>query len=335
MSKAPSEATFKWVAQVITFYAPSFWGFNNDEELLAYAKHKPREFFDRLLDEVRATGVDFVELCMAPGDWKTAAAAYGGGAGLQRAAQAKGLRVSGSYQGGHLIEQALKDAGARAELLEDTKRHAEFLQAAGVDLMMSGPPRRGALLGSAAPRVPDDMIAGIAEILTEMAQIVAACGVRLAIHTESYSCICRNEDIDRIMANTKPGLVFLCPDSGHIALDDGAPTEVVRKHMARIPTMHWKDCIGPRKELPKSGSPTHEMMMEQFCRMGHGMVDWNSIIAAFDAVGFEGYAVAEIDLSEDPGFEVRDVIGYYARHREQALQASARQGRAPQVEAPQ
>lgn len=330
MSNVAKQAKLKWVAQAITYYKPSFWGFSTSEDLLAYSEAKPREFFDRLFGEVRASGVDYAELCMAPGDWKTAAAAYGDGAGMQRGAQAKGLRVSGSYQGGHSIEEALEEPGKRAELLEDTKRHGQFLQAAGIDLMMSGPPRRGVILGSAAPRVPDDLIARIAEILGEMARIVAAYGVRLAIHTESYSCICRNEDIDRIMSSTEPGLVFLCPDSGHIALDDGDPTEVVRKHMGRIPTMHWKDCIGPRKDLPKTGSPTHEMMMEQFCRMGNGRVDWDSVVDAFDAAGFEGYAVAEIDLAADPGAEVRDVLDYYARHREQSRQAGARQAGAPQ-----
>src|SRR6185436_5670256 len=108
-------------------------------------------------------------------------------------------------------------------------------------------------------------------------------GVDLAIHTEAYSVVCRVEDIDRIMAVTEPGLVFLCPDSGHIALDGGNPAQVVRDHLPRIRSMHWKDCIGPRTDLPESGVVTHEMMMEQFRRMGKGIVDWDGVIAAFDA----------------------------------------------------
>ena len=271
-----------------------------------------------------------MELCIEPGDWKTAAAAYSDGAGLQRAVMARGMRVSGSYQSGHTLEQALEDANQRAAVLDDLRCHAEFLQAAGIDLLMTGPPRRGTLEGSIVPRVSDASIARTGEIISEMARIVATHGIRLAIHTEAYSCICRNEDIDRVMARTEVGLVFLCPDSGHIVLDGGNPASVVREHLTRMPSMHWKDCIGPRKDLPQSGVVTHEMMMEQFCRMGQGRVDWDSIIAAFDAAAFDGYAVAEIDMSVDPGAEVRDVLHYYARHREQARQGGARQVRAPQ-----
>lgn len=316
-----SEAALKWAAQVITFYKPSFWGFETDEQVIEYSQTEPREFYDRLMDEVGASGAGYVELCMAPGDWKTAAAAYGDGSTARREIRAKGLELSGSYQSGWSLEQGLRDRVKRREQFDDVERHADFLQSAGVDLMLTGPLRRGILEGSIFPRVSDASIADTAEIITEMARITQAKGIDLAIHTEAYSVVCRQEDIDRTMAITEPGLVFLCPDSGHIALDGGNPAEVVRDHLPRIRSMHWKDCIGPRTDLPESGVVTHEMMMEHFVRMGKGIVDWGGVIAAFDAAAFNGYAVAEIDLSEDPGAEVRDILDYYARHR-----ALAREG---------
>lgn len=310
-----TEASLKWAAQVITFYKPSFWGFETDEELLEHSQAHPREFYERLMDEVAATGVGYVELCMAPGDWRTAEEAYGSGAAARAAIRAKGLELSGSYQSGWPLEQGLHDRSRRRELIDDVQRHADFLGDAGVDLMLTGPTRRGALEGSIFPRVSDASIEDTAEIVSDMARAVRDRGVRLAIHTEAYSVVCREEDIDRIMAVTEPGLVYLCPDSGHIALDGGNPAKVVRAHLPRILSMHWKDCIGPRSALPESGVVTHEMMMEQFRRMGKGIVDWDGVIAAFDEAAFDGYAVAEIDLSEDPGAEVRDILDYYARHR--------------------
>jgi inosose dehydratase len=318
-----TEAALKWAAQVITFYKPSFWGFENDEELLDYSRTNPREFYDRLMHEVSATGVGYVELCMAPGDWKTAKAAYGDGAAASKAVRDKGLTLSGSYQSGWALEQGLHDRSRRRELIDDARRHAELLHEAGVDLMLTGPTRRGVLEKSIFPRVSDASLEDTAEIITDLATAVRDSGVRLAIHTESYSVVCREEDIDRIMKLTEPGLVYLCPDSGHIALDGGNPARVVRDHLPRILSMHWKDCIGPRTDLPESGAVTHEMMMEQFRRMGKGVVDWDGVIAAFDKAAFDGYAVAEIDLSEDPGAEVRDILDYYARHRAAAASADA------------
>lgn len=310
-----AQANLTWAAQVITFYRPSFWGFDSDEQVIAYSRENPKDFYDRLMDEVGSTGVGHVELCMAPGDWKTAAAAYGDGASARKAIRAKGLELSGSYQSGWALEQGLSDRSLRHELLNDLERHADFLHSAGVDLMLTGPLRRGTLEGSIFPRVSDASIEDTAELITEMATLTRDHGVDLAIHTEAYSVVCRVEDIDRVMAITEPGLVFLCPDSGHIALDGGNPAEVVRDHLPRIRSMHWKDCIGPRDDLPESGVVTHEMMMEQFRRMGKGVVDWDGVIAAFDAGSWAGYAVAEIDLVADPGAEVRDILEYYQRHR--------------------
>jgi inosose dehydratase len=312
------QADLNWAAQVITFYKPSFWGFETNEQVVAYSQERPTDFYDRLMDEVRATGVGYVELCMEPGDWKTASAAYGDGAATRTAIRSRGLELSGSYQSGWALEQGLRDKSRRRELSDETSRHADFLASAGVELMLTGPLRRGALEGSIFPRVSDSSMEDTAEIITEMAHITRARGVKLAIHTEAYSVVCRVEDIHRIMAITEPGLVFLCPDSGHIALDGGNPAQVVRDHLPRILSMHWKDCIGPRTDLPIKGVVTHEMMMEQFRRMGKGIVDWDGVIAAFDAGSWSGYAVAEIDFVEDPGAEVRDILDYYVRHRSMA-----------------
>ncbi len=308
-------AALKWAAQVITFYKPSFWGFETDEQLRDYAQGSPREFFDRLIDEVARTGVSYAELCMEPGDWKRAQEAYGGGAAAAAAFRTRGLTLSGSYQSGWGLEEGLRDASARRRIMDDVARHADFLADAGADLMLTGPTRRGSLEGSIFPRVSDASLSDTAGIITEMAEVTKERGVDLAIHTEAYSVICREEDIARVMEMTQPGLVYLCPDSGHIALDGGSPAEVVRAHLPRIRSMHWKDCIGPRAVLPESGVVTHEEMMEQFRRMGKGIVDWDGVIRAFDAASFDGFAVAEIDLSEDPGAEVRDILDYYAHYR--------------------
>lgn len=312
-----------WVAQVITFYAPSFWGLDSDEQLSEYARSAPREFFDRLLDAIAQTGVRRIELCMAPGDWQAAREAFGGGAATRAALAGRDMVLTGSYQSGWPLEEALADRSARVRALDNVARHADFLHDAGVDLMLTGPLRRGTVEGSIFPRVSDAVLDDTAEIISELATITAQRGVDLAIHTEAYSVVCREEDIDRIMARTEEGLVYLCPDSGHITLDGGDVAAVVRSHLPRIRSMHWKDCIGPRMDLPASGAVTHEMMMEQFRRMGKGAVDWEGVIDAFAQGQFAGYAVAEIDLAPDPIGDVRDIIDYYEDHVSATSERSA------------
>lgn len=311
MTHTKDTDAIKWAAQVVTFYRPSFWNVDDDQELLDYVAKSPEAFWNRLLDSVAEAKLDYVEFCFEPGDWKTALKAYGSPENLVESLASRNLKLSGSYQSGWDLEKGIVDASARTEIMENARRHSEFLAACGTGIMLSGPTRRGEMEGSIFPQVSDASLASTAEIMSEMAEITRSFGVRLAIHTEAYSCICREDDIDRVMEMTEPGLVFLCPDSGHIALDGGNPVNVVAKHVARMTSMHWKDCIGERSNLPANGSVTHHEMMEQFRRMGKGIVDWTGVVEAMRDQGFTGFAAAEIDLAEDPIGDTRDIVDYF------------------------
>ncbi|GEM_PF-466564 len=300
-----------WAAQVITFYAPAFWDLSTPEELMEAVERDPREFYDRLMDSVAESGVGHVELCMEPGDWRTALAAYGTPEAFVDSLSHRGLVLTGSYQSGWSYEGAFEDAGIKRDLLDETARHAEFLAACGADVLLSGPPRRGAMEASIALPLSartSDLVAGM---FTDLGTTAARSGVRLAIHTEAYSCVCRVDDIARVMSATDPSVVHLCPDSGHITLDGGDTAVVVDAHAERMTSMHWKDCIGERDDVPPTGVVTHEQMMEQFRRMGNGIVKWAEVVTAMRERSFRGYAVAEIDLAPEPIEDVRDILDYF------------------------
>lgn len=304
-------AALKWAAQVITFYHPDFWSAASSEELQVRVDESPKEFFDRLFDSVEATEVDYVELCGPPGDWKTALRAYGSPAGVASALRERNLTLSGSYQSGWVLEAGMADADTGRKILDDVRRHAEFLAACGCDILMSGPPRRGVMEPSIALPVSKRSMERTAEIMSRMGEATRELGVRFAIHTEAYSCVCREGDIDRIMARTDPSIVNLCPDFGHIALDGGIGANISERHSDRITNMHWKDCIGERSDVPEKGVVTHAQMMEQFRRMGEGTVDWAAIVGALRDHRVRAYAVAEIDLAPDPIAATRDILDYF------------------------
>jgi inosose dehydratase len=311
MTAAREGDALTWAAQVITFYAPSFWDMQTPEQLADAVAADPKAFYDRLMDAVASSGVDHVELCMAPGDWRTALAAYGTPAAFVDSLAGRGLTLSGSYQSGWSYEAAFEDAAIRRTLLDEAARHAEFLAACGADIMLSGPPRRGAMEASIALPLSERTSARVAEMFTDLGTVTRASGVRLSIHTEAYSCVCREEDITSVLAATDPSLVHLCPDSGHVTLDGGDVSKVVDAHADRMTSMHWKDCIGQRTDVPATGVVSHEQMMEQFRRMGKGIVRWAEVVTAMRDRSFRGYAVAEIDLAPEPVEDVRDILDYF------------------------
>ena len=305
---------FRWAGQVITFYHPRFWGVSDDAGVHDLAGAHPATFFDRLLDSIQESGVEYVEFCIPPGDWKTALNAYGSAAGVAAAIASRGLRLDGSYQSGWALEAAMNDHTERRRILDDVRAHAAFVVACGADILMTGPPRRGSMDGAISRPVSDRSMELTAGIVSEMAEACRTEGVRLAVHTEAYSVVCRPEEITRLMESTEPGLVNLCPDVAHIALDGGDPAAVIVQHGERVTNMHWKDCIGQRIDLPAEGVATHEQMMEQFRKMGDGTIDWVAVVAAARDAGFDGFVAAEIDLAPEPIASTRDIVTYYDEH---------------------
>ena len=297
----------------MTFYAPKFWGVETSGDVVRSAVADPHSFYARLLSAIEETGVDYLELCFEPGDWKTARAAYATPEGFRAALAVCQLSLSGSYQGGHGLEEVLDNAALLGGMLDDLHLHAQFVRACGADLVLTGPPRRFAVNGSIEAALPDSLVKRVAELFEQMGSVTAGAGVRLAIHTEAYSCFCRPQDISRVLRETDPSLVHLCLDAGHVTLDGGDVVEVIKADSDRISNIHWKDCAGPRASLPEDGVVTHEMMMEQFRRAGTGSVDWLAVTSALRDCQFDGFAAAEIDLVPDPVGDTRAVLEFFDR----------------------
>lgn len=146
-----------------------------------------------------------------------------------------------------------------------------------------------------------------ADELNRLGAITARHGVQIAIHTDAYSICSRNEDIATVLSLTDPASVAICPDAGHITLDGGDAVAVLRDHIDRIPTMHWKDCIGPLSGHVLRGDQKerHAEMLRSFRILGDGIVDWDEWMRVLRDHDWSGWAIEEIDNSPDPVAELR------------------------------
>lgn len=310
--RRPQDDHIRWAAQVVTFYAPAQWGLGSPAELLAWSRSQPTRFWDRLLDQIASCGVDYIELCFEPGDWTSLLAAYGTANDAAAALSSRGLFLSGSYQGGgHRLEAAIDDPGVARTMVDEVRRHARFVRALGARTIMTGPPRRFPLTRDYDAVVPAVVFDRLAIVLDAMGKAAIAEDVRLAVHTEAMSCVCRPDDIASIMSRTDPAVVGLCIDAGHVTLDGGVPADVMAAHGDRVRNVHWKDAAGRLRDLPSDGNVTHELMMERFRRAGSGVVDWAALTRAMAARGFDGVAAVEHDLSPDPIADTRAVLALF------------------------
>jgi inosose dehydratase len=303
--------------EIITFFNTAYWGLGEGlsyPEWIAAVQRDPRFYFDRILDAAQELGLDGIELAPDPGGWTTALAAYGDVDGVQKALRERDLALGSSYTpSSKWLVPALTDPSVEAAADEHLAAHARFLGEFGADTIVMGTAARELFAGGFDGDVPAEAFERVAAQLNRLGGVVGAYGVRLALHTDAYSICSRPADIDTLLSLTDPATVQLCPDAGHIALDGGDPVEVLRKHVGRVPVMHWKDCTGPLHPGTLSGPKMvqHETMLTYFRVLGAGSVRWHDWQRVLRDNDWSGWAQAEIDMSPDPVAEVRQAIDYF------------------------
>lgn len=301
--------------ELVTFYDPTFWGVESNERLIAKAKEEPRQFWDRLLESVEATGVQAVETCFAPGHLQGAMASYGNPESFAGALEARGLQLVSSFFDAFDAYKGPLTPEDEAAVMKRAVEDARLLQAAGGQVLVSGMPP-WAPDASERPRFRDLEYGNIlADFLNRLGAAVSREGIQLALHTELGSVFCTRRDINLLMLLTDPEFVSLCADTGQILLGGSNPLDVVNAHFERLAIMHWKDAVGPWLDSVSGHDPRYAA---GFRRVGQGAVDWFALADRLRDVSYRGWIVLELDKSADPVTEVvaaRDFIETALRSR--------------------
>ena len=93
----------KFGTELVTFYAPSFWGGAGDLDAITTSISQsgwdPLRFWERILDGSQEAGLDGIEVTFPPGDWHYALAAYGSAQSFASALRDRGLELASGYFG--------------------------------------------------------------------------------------------------------------------------------------------------------------------------------------------------------------------------------------------
>ena len=220
--------------------------------------------------------------------------------------QRHGLRPAPGYLGGSLWLAEERDT-----LVEEGKRNAAFLREAGCDALYvaaggsftaaNGRSRREAS-GKVTPEdgLSDAEMATFAETLNAIATATLAEGVRSCFHNHVGTPIETRAEFERLLALTDPAVVFLGPDTGHIAWAGDDPVAFCRDYASRIKTVHLKDinqevAVRGRAAGMDYGEFSQEGIWEE---PGRGQTDFPAILADLDAAGFDGWLIVETDVTQ-------------------------------------
>jgi inosose dehydratase len=210
---------------------------------------------------------------------------------------------------GFLFEPLHTRAGS-ARALEVADRTCRLLAAAGARYLViiqgftpereraAGRPGAGLPLRDAEWRTLVDGVHAVARLASDRHGLVPC------LHPHAGTDVEFEDEIERIVADTDPGLVKLCIDTGHCAYAGVDPVALYRRHADRVTYFHLKDidCDRLRGALARALSFEQAVAARVFCPLGEGVVDFAALRAALEEHGFEGWATVEQDrLPTDSG----------------------------------
>lgn len=270
--------------------APVSWGIYEFEG--AAQKYN----YERVLDEIKATGYDGLEL----GPWGFLPTDE---ASLNAELQGLNMSLLSAFVPVKLVDPATHD-----EALEHAIKVGRLLAACGAhylvladdngtvpELVQKAGQRTGSALDSSQWKVVCAGVDRIAKTLRDQL------GLQTVFHHHCAGYVETPEETRRLIEGTDPELVGLCLDTGHYHYAGGDAVQCIKDLGERVRYLHLKDCDpAVRKACIRDGADYFEATARGvFCELGKGEVDFPGVLAAMEALGYDGWAIVEQDVLVD------------------------------------
>ncbi len=155
---------------------------------------------------------------------------------------------------------------------------------------------------SSADGLTDEENKRFADTLNLVGELTLREGVRSCFHNHVGTPIETREEIDRLFALADPNVVFLGPDTGHLAWAGADVLQFFSDYASRIKTAHLKD-IDPdvarrgREEDWDYGVASRNGI---WIELGQGAIDFPAVLDTLRAVNFQGWLIVETDVARAP-----------------------------------
>lgn len=145
-----------------------------------------------------------------------------------------------------------------------------------------------------------DDVKRVVDSFNQIGAKAKAAGLRFAFHNHDYEFkpVGGRLLYDELLAGTDPSLVVFEADLYWMTKGGADPLVYFAKHPGRFELVHVKDSKGP---------PRHEMT-----EVGHGIIDWKSILAHSRQAGIR-HVFVEQDDSTDPLASIRASYHYLSQ----------------------
>lgn len=221
-----------------------------------------------------------------------------------------GLKPAPGYLGADFWNKDLEE-----EILQRARQHAAFARAAGVSELYVAAggfttyvTQRGLTRAqasghvTAADAMSAEEYAQFAKTLNRVGEITLAAGVRSCFHNHVGSVIETRAEIDRLFELVDPNLIFMGPDTGHLAWGGVDVVQFCRDYAGVIKTMHIKDIAPAVLKEGQAKQWDYQTFSDAgiFTELGQGFVDFPAVFAILEQAGFSGWLIVETDVTQQP-----------------------------------
>ena len=139
-----------------------------------------------------------------------------------------------------------------------------------------------------------------AKVLNQVGEILLEQGVKGCFHNHVGTPIETRAEIDQLFSLVDRNLVFLGPDTGHLAWAGDDVTQFCKDYAASIKTVHLKDCNpviraqGASAEWDYATFSQHGIWTE----LGQGCVDFPTLFGILADANFSGWLIVETDVTQ-------------------------------------
>ena len=222
---------------------------------------------------------------------------------LKAALDVRGLVPSGGWVSAWFASRG----GAYEQTLETFKQQLPFFAAIGLQDVyvaeVTGAVHQQPVPALAnRPVFDDERWSAMVRGLDEMGRIANDHGLRVNYHHHTGTAVQGGDDVDRLMADTEPGLVWLLLDTAHLMVGGGDPMQVLTDHEGRIGHVHLKNLREPvlRRMHDEALSFWDALRAGIFTVPGddEGMIEFAPLLEKLAEDGWQGWLVVEAE--QDP-----------------------------------
>jgi inosose dehydratase len=214
---------------------------------------------------------------------------------------------------GGVVFRPFHDPAKWDEVMDAATRTCKALVAHGAEhlvLIDSISPRRAPTAGrpdAAVEMYPSEWAAFRNRIATVAKMGAEEYGLTVGIHAHAAGFIDFEPELERLLDEVDEKILKICFDTGHHSYAGYDPVAFMRRHIARISYMHFKD-IDPavKADVIAKGTGFYDACGQGiFCNLGTGDVDFPAVRQVLLDAGFQGWCTVEQDC--DPTLDVSPI----------------------------